>query len=339
MNIKNMSPSPNGNINSDYPFIVGLSMVKNEEDIIESFIRHNLEYIDLFCILDNGSFDNTRTILRKLQAEGLPIIIIDDPIVAYLQSEKMTKLLEHTMITLFPDFIILLDADEFIKCKNKDVFINEITEIPKEGVGLISWQSYICNASDDNKQNDNTRLVYRKEFEETINQKVIFRPEGKQVNDVIVGQGNHFLKGVKEHVNIKGISLAHLPIRSSKQLEEKCIAGCAAYLMKSPDAKNNLQGYHWFEIFDLIKQGREFTSDMLIELSENYSNNSNNPKKSPVIKDPLKFNFTNLKYSKIDNLKSVSKVAKARLSAVDQSIPEPFFTLSFLLSRIFEIVL
>ena len=49
-------------------------MVKNEMDIIESFVRYNVNYLDGMIILDNGSTDNTLNILKSLKNEGLPII-------------------------------------------------------------------------------------------------------------------------------------------------------------------------------------------------------------------------------------------------------------------------
>jgi len=40
-------------------------------DIIESFIRYNLNILDGMIILDNGSTDNTLTILKNLKKEKM----------------------------------------------------------------------------------------------------------------------------------------------------------------------------------------------------------------------------------------------------------------------------
>jgi len=55
--------------------LVSISMVKNEEDIIESFVRYNLNIFDEMILLDNGSSDNTLNILNSLKRENLPIYI------------------------------------------------------------------------------------------------------------------------------------------------------------------------------------------------------------------------------------------------------------------------
>lgn len=48
------------------------SMVKNEEDIIESFIHCNINMFDGMIILNNCSYDNT---LKITLNEGLSIFI------------------------------------------------------------------------------------------------------------------------------------------------------------------------------------------------------------------------------------------------------------------------
>ena len=58
--------------------VVSITMVKNEVDIIESFIRYHLNIVDEMIILDNCSSDETPLIISKLIDEGLPIRLLDD---------------------------------------------------------------------------------------------------------------------------------------------------------------------------------------------------------------------------------------------------------------------
>ena len=55
--------------------IVSVSMVKNEADVIESFVRHACTFVDEMYICDHKSTDGTLEILKSLQSEGLPIKI------------------------------------------------------------------------------------------------------------------------------------------------------------------------------------------------------------------------------------------------------------------------
>lgn len=94
--------------------IITIGMVKNEADIIEAFVRHNLHYVDSIHLIENGSTDATPEILQRLQDEGLPLHIESDPTLRYNQSERTTKLY-HKVLQHRPTFVIPLDADEFIQ--------------------------------------------------------------------------------------------------------------------------------------------------------------------------------------------------------------------------------
>ena len=53
--------------------LVGVGMVKNEADVVETSIRHNLRFLDEMIVLDHDSTDATPTILSSLVDEGLPL--------------------------------------------------------------------------------------------------------------------------------------------------------------------------------------------------------------------------------------------------------------------------
>ena len=63
--------------------LVCISMVKNEQDIIEPFLRNNAKFFDLMIVLDNGSTDKTRDILFDCAREFGNVIVSDQPEAAY----------------------------------------------------------------------------------------------------------------------------------------------------------------------------------------------------------------------------------------------------------------
>jgi len=89
-----------------------VSMVRDEQDVIEAFVRHHAAQVDGLLIADNLSADHTRGILDDL-ADELPLVVIDDPDPAYRQSAKMTALAERARVELGAEWIIPADADEF----------------------------------------------------------------------------------------------------------------------------------------------------------------------------------------------------------------------------------
>lgn len=99
--------------------ILGFVLIKNEEDIIESTIRHFLaEELDHIYAIDNLSSDNTPTILKKLKEEfPEKITILQDNEFAYYQSKKMNKYIQE--YANIGDWIIPFDSDEIWFSRNK----------------------------------------------------------------------------------------------------------------------------------------------------------------------------------------------------------------------------
>ena len=108
---------PENIANSKQLKLVGIGTVKNEADIIESFVRHNLERLDALVVIDDGSVDGTKEILLSLEAEGLNLVTLEwDGSAGYEQSVKLSELLLVVISRGEFDWIFPLDADEAIDC-------------------------------------------------------------------------------------------------------------------------------------------------------------------------------------------------------------------------------
>ena len=72
--------------------IIAITMVKNEMDVIESFVRHTLTFADELIVCEHRSSDATREILESLRAEGLPMEIETEYRAAHVQEDVMSRL-------------------------------------------------------------------------------------------------------------------------------------------------------------------------------------------------------------------------------------------------------
>jgi hypothetical protein len=91
--------------------LVGLYVVRNEEDLLEVNLRHHFSTaIDAAIAIDNGSTDRTLDVLLRL-SEEFPILVASEP-GPYQQSEKMTRM-ARLAAHQGADWVLPIDADEF----------------------------------------------------------------------------------------------------------------------------------------------------------------------------------------------------------------------------------
>ncbi|MGA1615027.1 MAG: glycosyltransferase family 2 protein, partial [Lutimaribacter sp.] len=74
----------------------GLAVVKNEADIIEAMIRHNLHFLDALVVVDNASADQTAQIVAAL-AQEFPgrLLLSHDPRLGHLEQQILNSLLSE----------------------------------------------------------------------------------------------------------------------------------------------------------------------------------------------------------------------------------------------------
>ncbi len=120
-------------------------MVRNESDIIEAFVRHNLTRLDGLFIVDHGSADDTVRILASLAREGLPVSVLANTMPGYAQVEITTLLVRHAFARTPADFVFPLDADEFIKTPSRACMEAALSTIPPRTHGLMIEDPFLAD--------------------------------------------------------------------------------------------------------------------------------------------------------------------------------------------------
>lgn len=235
--------------------IAGLSMVKNEADIIEDFVRHNLNYLDELHIILQDSCDGTSEILNLLEKEGLNIVVIPDDDKEFRQGKKLTfhgkRLLGRSDIGA----VVLVDADEFIKAPSKSLLGNVLLSIPDDCFGLFHWESYVPTEPVGLEQPLLQSITHRVKDVSTAPTKAILTKLFLD-DDYKLQMGFHSVKSISRpnltmrHAHLRNMALAHFPIRSISQLEKKVRNGVSQLPSSNPSV-----GAHWRTINSLINQG------------------------------------------------------------------------------------
>ena len=294
--------------------IFAISMVKNEADIIESFVRYNLNIVDGMIILDNGSTDDTLKILELLENEGLHVFILKDEKREYDQASKMNQLLLRAVNEFKADIIVPLDADEFLvssKGVNPRVTLEEIET---STFYKVKWKTYVPNFN----ENQNEMFIPAKitsARDESLEEfyKVIIPANLVKNYNVKLTKGNHDLIYNKKHNNsIKEVlntdlRIAHFPIRSKEQATSKISVGWINRLCEITRSKND--SWHLEKMFNDLKESGKIENEDAINFAKRYAlNNDNNNIK--LKKDPIDLSYCNnitIKYTdkQINSMKNL----------------------------------
>jgi hypothetical protein len=251
-----------------------VSMVRNEADIIEAFVRHNLAFLDGLAVLDHGSTDETFEILSRLNAEGLRVARLRTSDAAFFQGSRITALARECFERTDADFVFALDADEFIRSSSRSVVERVLTEVPPTVYPVHQWRTYVPTSFE--PPFGPHCLRFRLREEPIARSKVIIPRSFLERTHEMVSEGNHWIADTRtqtrapyEHIAPDALSLAHCPIRSARQLESKVRLGYQAMLAGgSPRAT---MGSHWREISEDLAHGIALTDARLRLIASNYA--------------------------------------------------------------------
>jgi SAM-dependent methyltransferase len=266
---------------SDKPIskIIAISTVKNEQDIIEPFLRHNRPFVDAILVMDHMSSDETRRIATECARELGGILIADLPVFAHDHALFMTNALYRMQTAYFSEFVVFLDADEFINCKDRAEFESIIESIPSGQCGEAAWVTFLPEP-DAVKAVDPLRAMNcRRKLERPPEAKSVVRLDGQHDPFLKVGRGNHFLWSVDgekvPRISVKGLSFKHFPVRSIEQMKLKGIVGWLANLARDPKAEHDGSAWQKRRLFDIFT-GRNtvFGESLLFEEALTYAQNS-----------------------------------------------------------------
>ena len=220
-------------------------MAWNEEDIVESTVRHMLEECDTVIVADNMSTDRTREILEAIDDPRLHIE--EEPSFGYYQQMTMNRLADEAREDYGATWVIPFDMDEFWTCPSwpiRDV-------LPALDTFQIRAGEYcaVPQPTDDPKErNPFRRCTWHRALNPDF--KVAFRPQQGRV----LGFGSHLVSDSDawNEVAHNTLFVRHLPFRSFEQAKRKLRHGKAAL---EATGQPSTTGWHWTSLGGLDDEG------------------------------------------------------------------------------------
>lgn len=212
--------------------VTAISMVKDEQDIVEAFVRHTAGQVDRMIVADNGSTDGTRGILDHL-ARDLPLTVIDDPEVGYFQSKKMSALAARAAAD-GAEWVVPADCDEWWYSP-----FGRVADVLQDldGVSIVGAHlfDHVPTALDPDVPDPFRRIGWRRREPMPL-----MKVAAKARPAVTIHQGNH---DADHGRRVDGVLVVrHLPLRSAEQMIRKARNGGRAYA--ATDLPED-HGQHW----------------------------------------------------------------------------------------------
>ncbi len=273
-----------------------ISVVKDESDFIERFIRINGQVIDDFYIVDDNSTDETVNILHKLANEGYKITIkhvIDRRMRIQMRQADIlnqTKSMIFSDLTLAPSHIIPLDADELIFL-DRESLEKELKKIKENEHGRMRWTTFVPT----NGSLSSNKLLKECFQPLAAEKKDVFKViiPGTASRDSLLSTGSHHLHSNTKPINLD-IELCHFPIRSINQLIAKALTAANKMALKR-DRKPG-DSYHILNIADQISaRGYTIKESQLQQYALSYLGDER-PREFKIMNNFLNYPETTPKY-------------------------------------------
>lgn len=303
--------------------LCSVAMVANESDIIEAFARHTLAFTDHLHIGFHNSYDTTRDIIERLVDEGLSISheLIDTP--AFRRERLGCELVQKAAARGRFDYILPLDADEFIAVAGRKVLEAELAAAPAEGALSVTWLSYVSTRDDDPADpNPVTRIRHRLATPHPWVCKVFFRGDlMRRFDDIILADGNHSLlsrhgREIPER-RAEQVHLAHYPVRSAAQLSSKAVLGALGRQL-SPEFTDH-QSRHWRALMADPALAEGYSTEQLTQVTSRYLGAS----ESPLVDAPLAFSGGALRYTDLIRVNPFARLVRYLAVVVKAGVLRP----------------
>ena len=265
--------------------IASVSIVRDECDIIESFVRRNLQFFDVMYVVVHRSIDGSREIVAALRDEGLPVRAFEDPGEGFNQAER-TNRLARMALSEGADFVFPIDADEILAAASREQLEAVLRTLPMGGAGgVFPWETYVPLPSDSPGELCPVRRIGHRYDTGPRWDRSLPHPINLEACKVVVGRwfaseprawifdGNHvvFVGEALSVVPLPGIRYAHFPCRTLDQLANKCVLGWIACLASASFLEKSGVASHWKRIYERVSAGEGLAPEDLREFLRSYA--------------------------------------------------------------------
>ena len=301
--------------------LIGVAMVRNEADIVEAFVRHNLRFLDHLVVVDHSSSDATAEILRRLRDEGLPLTVGLDTSIEFHQGRVLSAAMRQALERYEADYGFALDADEFLVAGSRDALERELTRIPSDGIGYLRWTLHVPDSATGADAHPFERMRLRIDDARVTMCKVVVPRTFAALPARFIDSGNHWVfdapAGGPQRV-VEGTPLdarlAHLPFRSVAQTTQKVVLGHFAHRLQfGSGAETANINWHWRHAYQRVVTRGLDHADLVLLTKQAYFGDrpfehANDETLPTLVEDPLP--LVPLRHAELARVDPVARIAQ-----------------------------
>jgi len=211
-----------------------ISVIRDEVDIVVTFLKHLDALFDEVILLDHQSIDGTEDLLRQAVSQR--------PAWKYYRvdiKQKMQKQLMNFFIEKFADddfdYLFFLDGDEFIWVSGREELETLLLHNQNDiGVYGFQWVNAIPKRLDDSSLLDKSTSIFVSRGRSRY-QKVAINWKQVNTDDLFISEGNHYTHRGNGDIYQNDVigTILHIPIRSKKQLISKTLLSKCSMVMEA----------------------------------------------------------------------------------------------------------
>ncbi len=303
--------------------LIGVAMVRNEADVVETFVRHNLAFLDHLVVVDHGSTDATAELLRELRAEGLPLTIGLDRSIEFQQGRVLSEAMRRALTAHDADYGFALDADEFIVAPSRAALEAQLARIGADSIGYLPWTLYVPSpAVPADAAHPFARLRHRIDDPRVTMAKVVVPRTFSSRTDRYIDSGNHWVFDVVPGApqrTLDGVTLdarlAHLPFRSVAQTAQKVVLGHFAHRLAFGSGDDTAHiNWHWRHVYERVLAGALALEDLALLAKQSYLGerafeHAHDTEPPVLIEDPLPI-AEPLRYASLARVDPLARLAE-----------------------------
>jgi hypothetical protein len=230
-----------------------ISMIRDEADIIGTFLRHLDAMFDIVLLLDQRSSDGSARAMKAAceQRRNWRYLLCD---FAGRHQKEVVNLAVPKAFAMGADAVFVLDADEFVAGKSREELLELARDMQdKAAAGRFFWRACVPVRFDQWRFDPEAPARIARKVS-TVQKVAVSRALFEQRPDFRFLQGSHGWEATEPEPPVVELGeLCHFPLRSRQQAQNKTFIGSISYFSKGNLMRS--EGWHRRQMLDHVATG------------------------------------------------------------------------------------